>query len=595
MIARFRKSTFTGKISRNNREIDPDEVLLDASNLPDFDPNRFEGRLERPLHKSGPWVILFICILLLIVFVGKVYMLQVVQGQFFADKSENNRLRHDVIFAERGLITDRLGTRLVWNEPRIGEVFPKRVYTETEGFGQLLGFVSYPKKDTSGFYYQDFFEGKDGVEELYNTELNGINGIRLTETTATGKVESESTIEPPQNGVKLVLSIDARLQKIFYDEIKKMAEEHKYTGGSGALMDIETGELLVLTNYPEYDSNKVSEGDREAVASYGSDSRKPYLNRAVAGLYVPGSIVKPFVALGALTENTINPLKKILSTGKIEIQNPYKKDEKTVFRDWKAHGWVDMRDAIAVSSDVYFYAVGGGFEDQKGLGIKNIDKYLALFGFGSLTGFNLSTEKEGNIPTPEWKAENFNGEIWRVGDTYHTSIGQYGMLVTPLQVVRAYAAIANNGKLLVPRLTSLVPNEKLQFTQLAVSPEYLTIVHEGMRQAVTQGTAIGLNTKRVEISGKTGTAELGITKNFVNSWTTGYFPYKNPQYAYVILMERGSRNNTVGATAVMRAVIEMMIKQTPEYLGIASSVSTTTLDLETVSPESVGAGLNIER
>ena len=156
--------------------------------------------------------------------------------------------------------------------------------------------------------------------------------------------------------------------------------------------------------------------------------------------------------MGALTEGVIDPYKKILSTGSISIPNPYFPDQKTVFKDWKAHGWTDMREAIAVSSDVYFYEIGGGFESQKGLGIVNIEKYAQLFGIGQKTGIDLPDEKGGIIPGPEWKIKNFKGEPWRIGDTYNTVIGQYGFQVTPLEMVRAISAIANYGTLVTPAL-----------------------------------------------------------------------------------------------------------------------------------------------
>jgi penicillin-binding protein 2 len=546
-ITRFRKVSLEKRRTHIRHEIDPDEVLLDASNLPDFDTDRFEGRLERPIKQRDILAVFLVFVLIALTFVGRLWKLEVKDGALYFSRSENNRLRHDVIFANRGIITDRFNENLVWNEPRDNEIFPKRAYTARVGFGHLLGYVSYPKRDSAGFYYQDHFIGKEGLESLYDEALSGTNGLELTETDAKGAIESQSAIAPPVNGMKLTLSIDARLQEKMYQYIKIFAEKYKFNGGAGAIMDIHTGELLALTSYPEYSSDALSSGDSKLINSYNTDKRTPFLNRAVGGLYTPGSIVKPFVALGALTENIIDPAKKILSTGQIEVQNPYKKDEKTIFRDWKAHGLVDMRQAIAVSSDVYFYEVGGGYEGQKGLGIANIEKYFSLFGFGKLTGLDLGDEKEGNIPSPEWKADNFNGEPWRLGDTYHTAIGQYGMLVTPLQIVRAYAAIANNGTLLTPRLIKAEANEKVTGEKLDMSPQYLQIIHEGMRQSVLMGTASGLNTSVVKIAGKTGTAELGITKDYVNSWTTGYFPYENPKYAYVILMEHGSRHNTVWA------------------------------------------------
>ena len=146
-------------------------------------------------------------------------------------------------------------------------------------------------------------------------------------------------------------------------------------------MDIESGEIIALTNYPEYDSAILSSGsDPKIISGYFTDSRKVFLNRAISGLYSPGSIVKPFFALGALNEKIIDPAKEIFSSGELVLPNPYNPKNPTIFKDWRANGWTDMRMAIAVSSDVYFYQIGGGFGSQKGLGILNIEKYSRMFG-----------------------------------------------------------------------------------------------------------------------------------------------------------------------------------------------------------------------
>lgn len=569
----FRKQRANRDVRRKSRfEIDPDEVLIDASNLPEFDIERFEGRIEQPISKFRILTVLGVFFLVIAIFSGKLWVLQVRDGAVYAEKSENNRLHHSVVFAERGLIVDRNGTLLSWNEPRQDDPIPKRAYIKKDGFSHVLGYVSYPKKDAFGFYYQEVFEGKDGIESIFNNQLTGKNGIRITETNAKGVIESESTIAIPKNGEKVTLSIDAKVQEIMHHEIVKLSEKANFTGGAGVMMDINTGEMIALTSFPEFDEEKVSLGDASLIDKLSKDNRNPFLNRAVAGVYTPGSIVKLFMALGALSENIVDPNKEFFSSGKIEVPNPYNKEEKSTFVDWKAHGWVDMRKAIAVSSNVYFYIIGGGFEGQRGLGISNIEKYMRMFGFGNLTGIEFGSEQEGTIPNPTWKEENFDGDEWRLGDTYHTAIGQYGVQVTPLQVVRAVAAIANDGKLLNPLLSlvdekGVFEDSPVRFQQLPISPQYFQVVREGMRQAVLIGTARALNTKDVVIAAKTGTAEIGISKKFVNSWAIGFFPYEKPKYAFALLMEHGPRTNTIGAAAAMRGVIDQMLIETPKYFG----------------------------
>lgn len=547
-------------------EIDPDQILIDAKNLPSFDTERLEGRLERPIPKQTLFLLGIFFTLILITFSGKAWALQISGGTHFREMSENNRLRETVVIAERGVITDRNGILLASNVPDEAKDFPLRKYIEKSGFGLLLGYVTYPLKDTSGFYYQSYIIGKDGVEESFEKNLAGLNGLKITEEDATGHVQSESVLEPPQSGKNLTLSVDSSIEHELFVAIKNLAEKVHFTGGSGAIMDVATGEILAITSYPEYDPQILTDGkDTATIRSYGTSAGKPYLDRAVSGLYSPGSIIKPFVAIGALTEKVITPEKQILSTGSISIPNPYDKTKESIFKDWKAHGLVNMREAIAVSSDVYFYEVGGGYKDQRGLGIANLEKYLRLFGFGGETGINLGGEGIGTIPNPAWKEENFPGDQWRIGDTYHTAIGQYGMQVTPIQAVRAIAAIANGGTLLKPTIIK-TENGALVADTLPIDIESFQVVREGMRLGVTEGTAAALNIYGLEVAGKTGTAQIGALKQTVNSWVIGFFPYEHPRYAFVVQMEQGPATNLVGAPFVMRQVLEWMVVNTPEYL-----------------------------
>ncbi|MEK7180302.1 MAG: penicillin-binding transpeptidase domain-containing protein [Patescibacteria group bacterium] len=547
-------------------EIAPEDIFIDGSNLPEFNRDQFEGRLEKPIPTATSFYLGVFFLLVGIIFLSRLFFLQINQGEVYAAKSENNRLRHSLIFAERGLIYDRNKVELAWNSPDPnGNPFALREYTTLPGLSHTLGYVKYPSKDSDGFYYQETFDGKDGIEKTYNAFLAGQNGILITETDAVGSVQSQNVIELPLRGQSVTLSIDSRVQSEMYRLISETAHNVGFVGGAGIIMDVKTGELLALTSFPEYSSATLSIGDSQKITDYINDISKPFLNRAVSGLYTPGSVVKPFMALAALQENIISPEKQILSTGSISIPNPYFPDKPSIFKDWKAHGLVDMRHALAVSSDVYFYEVGGGFEEQRGLGIERIDKYMRSFGFGAETGIILSQEEKGVIPTPEWKKETFDGEEWRIGDTYNTSIGQYGYQVTPLQMARGVASVANGGILLRPQL---LLGGKTETESLDISPQYFDIVKEGMRLSVTEGTAQGLSNTYVKVAGKTGTAELGALKQFVNSWVVGFFPYENPRYVFTIVMERGPVKNLIGATYVMRQLLDWMSLHTPEYFSV---------------------------
>ncbi|MBI5134138.1 MAG: hypothetical protein HZA81_02015 [Candidatus Taylorbacteria bacterium] len=549
-------------------EIDPDEIFLDSKNLPDFDVHQFEGRMEKPISMTSIVIMGSAFALVLLVLLGKAWSLQAKDGAEYAAISENNILRETVIFAERGAVFDRNGVKLAWNAINEKDPdFARRVYTKDPGFGHVLGYIRYPAKDSKGFYYRTDYEGVAGVEKHWDSLLQGSHGLKILQKNALGEVESESVIRPAKDGENLSLSIDASVQKKLYESIAGLAERVGFSGGGGMIMDIETGETIALTSYPEYKSSVMTDGgDSDIIADYLKSSRKPFLNRVTGGLYTPGSIVKPLVAIAALEEGIIDPEKQILSTGSISIQNPYDKTRKTTFSDWKAHGLVDMRKAIAVSSNVYFYEVGGGFEDQKGLGIGKLAAYFQRFGLGSKSETGFFSGPGGTVPTPEWKEKVFPGDPWRIGDTYFTSIGQYGFQVTPLQMLRAVAAIANGGLYIEPSILKSSTSTPAAGKDVRIDPGHLEIAREGMRLAAQSGTASGLNVPYVDVAAKTGTAELGVSKAFVNSWVTGFFPYRSPKYAFIVMMEHGPRANVYGATFVMRELLDWMNATGSEYL-----------------------------
>ncbi len=560
---------FFNKRDKKGEEIAPDDIFLDSRNLPDFNTYQFEGRLEKPISKTTVWAAGCFFVFILLLYFFRIGDLQLKQGENYLAKSENNRLRHSVIFSERGVIYDRNGEKLAWNSvvEKDEQDFFKREYAENKGLAHIVGYVSYPSKDNYGNYYQTEYIGKSGVEDFFNDKLSGENGLKIVEKNALFDTKSESAVQMPANGESVVLSIDARVQNALYGFISNLAEKIGFSGGAGIVMDVQNGEILAQVNYPEYNLKTMSDGEnQEEIADYLTAENKPFLNRATMGLYTPGSIVKPFLALGALNEKIINPTKQILSTGSISVPNPYFPEEKTVFKDWKVHGWVDMKDALAVSSNVYFYAIGGGYEGQRGLGIEKINDYIKLFGFSEESGIEAFIEERGVVPNPEWKVRVFDGEDWRIGDTYHTAIGQYGFQVTPLQVARATAALANNGKLLRPTIIKGKGDDKT-YKDIGIKKEYFQVVRDGMRQAVTAGTATGLNLPFVKVSAKTGTAERGTAKKKVNSWVIGFYPSDAPRYAFVAMMEEGPQENQIGGLFVIRQLLEWMRDNTPEYLN----------------------------
>src|SRR3989344_3348883 len=456
-----------------SHEIAPDEIFLDSSNLPGLETERFEGRVERPVSPRAIVAVSIAFVIICLIYGGRAFELQIARGATFAEISRNNTLERWPLFSARGLILDRKGRQLAWNEAPLSTVvsgemssatssrelvstttpYALRRYIEEPGFSVLLGFLRYPKADRSGTWWREEYAGIAGVELQYDSVLSGKNGSKMLERDAMHTIVQENITTPPESGEALHLSIDADVQMQLYKILSEHARGNRFLGGAAAIMDVRTGELLAMVSFPEYDNQAFTDGDAKAISHASNDSATPMLDRAISGLYTPGSIVKPIFAAAALNEGIISPDKQIESVGAITLPNPYNPDQPSVFRDRRAHGWVDMRTALAVSSDEYFYTIGGGYGGQQGLGIARIDEYAKRFGLGVKTGIEFGSEQSGTIPTPQWKAKVFGpDDPWRIGDTYHTAIGQYGFQITPLQAALFTAAIANGGKLLTPQL-----------------------------------------------------------------------------------------------------------------------------------------------
>ncbi|MEN9920535.1 MAG: hypothetical protein RL538_428 [Candidatus Parcubacteria bacterium] len=554
-------------------QVEVEEVLLDGSNLLDFNQGRMEGKRELPIKRSSVRTIGIIFSCIAFVFFYQIFTLQVVKGEEYRSISENNRVDKVHIIAERGVVYDRNGEMIVWNEvDESGEYdFPIRAYTDRLGIGQVLGYVSYPKKDDKGFFFRTDYLGRSGVELAYDDVLKGGNGNKVVEVDALGHIVSEYEINHPESGAELHLSIDAELSEAMYQIIASSSERAGFRSGAAAIMDVKTGELLALTSFPTYDPEVMADGDDIAkINEYNNDERLPFLNKIVGGAYTPGSIVKPFVAYKALEEGIISPEKVIVSTGRLVVPNPYNPSNPSYFNDWRAHGAMTMREAIAFSSNVYFYIIGGGFGDQPGLGITKLAENYRRFGMGELTGINLAQEQAGVVPDPAWKKETFDDD-WRLGDTYFTSIGQYGFQATPIQMLRAYAALANGGTLLTPHVEKGVAAEG---KDIGLNQAYLQIIHEGMRKTVIMdgGTARGLERKDVAVASKSGTAEVGAGNAYVNSWSAGFWPYEEPRFAYILMMDHAPRSNALGAGRIMGEIMEWMSVNRPEYLKAESQL-----------------------
>jgi len=567
---------------RYTKQVDVEEVLLDASNIPEFNRARMEGKRELPITKRSVQTILFIFMFIAGGFLVKIISLQIINGEEFLKIAENNSVDKATIIAERGVVYDRRGEMMIWNEVDESSEydFPIRAYTDRLGLGQVLGYVSYPKKDNRGYFFRTDYLGRSGVELAFDESLKGTNGSKIVEVDALGKVVSEFAIDSPQVGGAVTLSIDAELSEAMYNIIATSSAKAGFRSGAGAIMDVKTGEILALTSFPSFDPEVMADGDDvELIQKYNEDDRLPFLNKMISGAYTPGSIVKPFVAYSALENGIISPDKVIVSNGSITIPNPYDPSNPTYFNDWRSHGSMTMREAIAFSSNVYFYIIGGGLPEiavpqaglnapMTGLGITKMAENYRRFGMGQKTGINLAQEQEGVVPDPAWKKEVFDDD-WRLGDTYFTAIGQFGFLVTPIQMLRAYGALANGGTIIEPHVLAGKVGEK---NDLQLDQDKLQIIHQGMRKTVTYngGTARPLEREDVTIAAKSGTAEVGAGNAYVNSWVAGFWPYEKPQYAFILMMDKAPRSNGLGATRIMGDVVQWMSVNRPEYLDIES-------------------------
>ena len=428
-----------------------------------------------------------------------------------------------------------------------------RNYLYGSVFSQILGYTGRINKDeysdTTGYSINGYI-GKTGLEKYYEADLRGIPGQSKVVKTASGVAKTNEILSEPVAGKNLVLNIDAELQKKLYEALSKSIEKMGGKKGAAVAMDPRTGAVLALVSYPSYDDNLFANGiSYDDYNTLQNDPNQPMFNRAISARYSTGSTIKPFEASAALQENLISPTKQINDIGYILVQSQYDPNVVYKYGGVTPHGWVDMKKALAVSSNIYFYTVGGGYGDQQGLGPTRIKKYLSLFGWNEKTGIDLPGEFGGFIPDPAWK-KAVKGTSWVDGDTYNLSIGQSDLQTTPLQVASAYCAIANGGTLYKPQIVNKIISGSGSDVEIVkqfspeiirnnfIDPVNLEIVREGMRDGVTKdyGLSKSLNDLPIQVAAKTGTAEIGYVDRF-NVWSSVFAPYNNPEIVLVVTAE----------------------------------------------------------
>lgn len=404
--------------------------------------------------------------------------------------------------------------------------------------------------------------GKSGLENFWENEMKGANGKKQIEVDALGKEKKIINKEAGQDGRNLVLSIDIDLQKKLEEAVMAALEKIHLNKACAIALDPNNGEILAMVSFPSYNNNDFAHGlTVEQYKNIANHPDHPLFNRCISGEYPSGSTIKPVIAAAALEENVINEDTNFLSTGGLKIGQWF-------FPDWKAggHGRVDVKRALAESVNTFFYYIGGGYQDFKGLGLERMVKYEKLFGLDAQTGIDLPNEAGGFLPTADWKQKT-KGEPWYIGDTYHLSIGQGDTLVTPLQIADYTAIFANGGSLYRPHLIKQVLNNRDELIgevdnrpikSNIISSKNINIVRQGMRQAVTAGSARSLQSVPVEVAGKTGTAQWSTNKP-THAWFTGFAPYDKPQIVITILIEQGGEGSST-AVPIANEVLSWWFK-----------------------------------
>lgn len=437
---------------------------------------------------------------------------------------------------------------------------PIREYLDGGQLAHFLGYtgrVSAEDLQAQKDYRPTDFMGKVGIERAYEKDLRGEAGAEQSEVDATGRPIKILASKDPIAGNSLKLTINFGLQKAMSEALTREVTAAGSGRGAAVAMDPRNGQILAAVNYPSYDNNLFAKGIRQDVyQNLLNDPNRPLFNKVSGGTYPIGSVIKPFVSAAAFQENIINASTVIRDDGELLVPNRYDPSIVYEFSSWKPEGlgMVDVYRALAMSSDVFYYMVGGGYQSFKGLGATKLLDYYKKFGFGSKTGLDIGDETAGFLPSPESKKKN-TGEDWYVGDTYNISIGQGNFMASPLQLITALSSIANGGTLYRPYLVKEVADENGK-TVRSIEPqkirsdfinsEYLGMVQKGMREVMLSGTGCCSTNREVPVTvaGKTGTAETSSEgfdgknqRTKPHAWFEAYAPYEQPEIAIVALVE----------------------------------------------------------
>jgi penicillin-binding protein 2 len=554
-----------------------------------------------------------------LVIIGQLWYLQVLEGGRFQEASDKNRIRIRPIAAPRGILFDRHGMPLVDNRPAftlslipreldrdverrdaalgrvaslldipyaelleavtrvppdslipvrvrrglsledvakveewklelpgvIVEVEPQRAYPTSRFAAHLLGYVREANDEQlkQGRYRRGELVGQTGLERLLDDFLRGKDGGERIEVDAVGRPVRLIQQTEPHPGAQVVTTIDRRIQE---------AAERAMDGHAGAVvvMDPRNGDVLALVSTPAFEIDRFTGAiDRAAWLRVVQDPEHPLLNRTIQSTYAPGSVFKIVVAAAGLQEGAITPMERTNCGGQFTLGA-------WTFKDWKegGHGVVDLHHAIAQSCNIYFYEAG------LKIGGNAIARYARAFGFGEATGIDLGSERFGLIPEPKLRRDR-KQRPWSGGETVNMSIGQGAVLVTPMQVARFMAAVANGGVLWKPRLVQRIerPDRGVVWSDpghvnghVELSPVVWAFLKQSLWSVVNDGgTGAGARIPGLDIAGKTGTAQM-ISKSKAekgqdHAWFASFAPVKDPEVVVIVLVERGGRGGQVAA------------------------------------------------
>ena len=508
--------------------------------------------------------------------------LQIIKGKYFKSLSDENRIRRVTIDAARGKILSRNGRTLADNkiieraiifDPKEGylkedtwsnETEKKliketiRFYPISEFFAHLGGFINEANENEVGRISQGCEEkgivvlgqkvGRGGIEQKYDCVLRGINGEMLIEIEAGGKKIRDLGMKDPIAGQDIKTNID-------YDLQIKISELMKDKKGAVIVSDFNSN-ILAMFSSPSFDPNRFnSKIDKEYKNQILKRKDLPFFNRAISGTYPPGSIFKPLVLIAAFSEGSINKDFTFLDEGFIEIKTIYgsfRYDNWYFTQYGRVEGEVDAKKALARSTDTFFYKVG------EILGVKKLAKWGEIFGLNEITGIDLPGEVSGIVPNPEWKKKT-KGEKWFLGNTYHLSIGQGDLLVTPIGIHQALSSIAGRGKLCKPQI---VFSESKICKDLNVSDDVFDFVQDAMVQACSQGgtgfTFFEINEKNPgRVACKTGTAET-FDDSEPHSWFYFFTNGLKENINVTVLVENGGEGSKV-AGSVAREIYDFWV------------------------------------